>query len=238
LALLLDPVGLGAPFWWVAGQALNLLLALAHGVAAMPGAVALMPAVSAGAFLLVVAGLLWLGLWRRRWRWWGAAPLALGAALASTASAPDLLVTGDGKHLAVRTPDGGLALLRPRAGDYVRDLLAELAGVEAEFVEIERAQGGACSDALCIYELASGDRRWRVLATRSRDLVRWDEMIAACASADIVVSDRTLPAACRPRWLKADRAMLRESGGLAFALRGSPAVTSVRDVVGRHPWAR
>jgi competence protein ComEC len=238
LALLFDPGGLGAPFWWVAGQALELLLALAHGVAAMPGAVALVPAVSAGAFLLVLAGLLWLALWRHRWRWWGAAPLAAGTLLALATSPPDLLVTGDGKHLAVRTPGGQLALLRPRAGEYVRDLLAELAGVEPRFVEVEHAAGGACSDALCVYELAGDGRQWRVLATRSRDLVRWDEMIAACAAADIVVSDRTLPAACRPRWLKADRAMLRESGGLAFALRGTPAVTSVRDLVGRHPWAR
>jgi len=238
LALLFDTIGLGAPFWWVTGQALQLLLALAHGVAAMPGAVALVPAVSAFAFLLVISGLLWLGLWRARWRRWGAAPLAVGAVLALAASPPDLLVTGDGKHLAIRTPGGGLALLRPRAGDYVRDVLAELSGTEPRFVELERAAGGACSDALCVYELQGGGRQWRVLATRSRDLVRWDEMIAACASADIVVSDRTLPADCQPRWLKADRAMLRESGGLAFALRGTPRVTSVRDFTGRHPWAR
>jgi competence protein ComEC len=39
---------------------------------------------------------------------------------------------------------------------------------------------------------------WRILATRSRDLVRWDQMVAACAAADIVVSDRTLPDGCRP----------------------------------------
>ena len=44
LALLLDLVGLGAPFWWLAGQALALLLWLAHAVAAAPGAVAALPA--------------------------------------------------------------------------------------------------------------------------------------------------------------------------------------------------
>jgi competence protein ComEC len=33
LALLFDLAGLGAPFWWVAGQALTLLMGLAHGVA-------------------------------------------------------------------------------------------------------------------------------------------------------------------------------------------------------------
>jgi competence protein ComEC len=236
LALLLDLGGLGAPFWWLTEQALNLLVALAHNVAAAPGAVALVPAVSAGVFASVVGGLLWLGLWRQRWRWWGAAPLALGIALIATATPPDLLVTGDGKHLAVRTAEGQLALLRPRAGDYVRDVLAELSGVEPDFLELETAANGACSDALCLYELERGGRTWRILATRSRDFVQWDQMMTACAHADIVVSDRTLPEACRPRWLKADRKMLREQGGLAFNLGPSPSVVTVADQIGEHPW--
>jgi competence protein ComEC len=191
--------------------------------------VALVPAIPPIAFLLVLAGLLWIGLWRHRWRWWGAAPLTLGALLAFTAAPPDLLVTGDGKHLAVRTPAGELALLRPRAGDYVRDVLAELSGAESEFVDFDAAPAAACSDALCVYELPAAGRKWRILATRSRDLVRWDQMVAACAAADIVVSDRTLPEGCRPKWLKADRAALRQSGGLAFSLQGAPSVVSVAD---------
>jgi competence protein ComEC len=177
-----------------------------------------------------------MGLWRQRWRWLGAAPLALGIVAIVFASPPDLLVTGDGKHLAVRTPEGRLALLRPRAGEYVRDVLAELSGVEPDFLELETVRNAACSDALCIYE-TGGARRYRILATRSRDWVRWDEMIAACAEADIIVSDRPLPDACRPRWLKADRTLLRDTGGLAFELDGSPNVTSVSDQVGRHHWA-
>jgi len=238
LALLFDLAGLGAPFWWVAGGALDLLIGLAHGVAASPGAIALVPAIPPAAFFLVLLGLLWMGLWRRQWRWWGAAPLALGALWSFATAPPDLLVTGDGRHLAVRTPAGELALLRPRAGDYVRDLLAELSGAEAEFVDFDAAPAAACSDALCVYDLATSERTWRILATRSRDLVRWDEMVAACAAADIVVSDRTLPEGCTPKWLKADRAMLRHSGGLAFNLQSTPRVTSVADHVGRHPWAQ
>jgi competence protein ComEC len=63
-------------------------------------------------------------------------------------------------------------------------------------------------------------------------------MIAACAEADIVVSDRPLPDACRPRWLKADRTLLSETGGLAFELGTAPSVTSVRDQIGQHHWAQ
>ncbi len=237
IALLLDLAGLGAPFWWLCDQALWLLVGLAHGVAAAPGAVALVPAVPAGVFLLVVGGLLWMGLWRQRWRWLGAAPLVLGISAIVLVSPPDLLVTGDGKHLAVRTEEGRLALLRPRVGEYVRDVLAELSGVEPDFLELETVRNAACSDALCVYE-TRGTPSYRILATRSRDWVRWDEMIAACAEADIVVSDRPLPDACRPRWLKADRKLLSETGGLAFSLGSTPRVTSVRDHIGRHHWAQ
>lgn len=236
LALLLDLAGLGAPVWWLTNQALSFLLGLAHAVAEAPGAVALVPAIPAGIFLLVVGGLLWIGLWRERWRWLGAAPLTLGIGAIIFSTPPDLLVTGDGKHLAVRTEEGRLALLRPRAGEYVRDVLAELSGVEPDFLELETVRNAACSDALCVYE-TRGERRYRILATRSRDWVRWDEMIAACADADIVVSDRPLPDACRPRWLKADRKLLRETGGLAFALDATPGVVSVSDQVGSHHWA-
>jgi competence protein ComEC len=237
-ALLFDTIGLGAPFWWVAGAGLRLLLSLAHQVASAPGAVALLPAVPAPAYALVILGLLWIGLWRAGWRWWGVAPAAVGAAWALATPAPNLLVTGDGRHLAVRTPDGALALLRPRAGDYVRDLLAELSGSEPDYVELALAEGGACSDALCRYDLDARGRRWTILATTSRDHVRWNEMIAACAQADIVVSDRLLPRGCQPRWLRADRAFLAEHGGLALTLGREARLATVRDAVGRHHWAR
>ena len=237
LALLFDLTGLGAPFWWATGQGLGLLIGLAHAVAAAPGAVALLPAIPPAAFALFVAGLLWSGLWRTRWRWWGAAPAALGAAWALLTPAPDLLVTGDGRHLALRTPTGELAILRPRAGDYVRDLLAELSGAEPDFVEMASTRDGACSDALCRYRLERGGRTWNILATTSRNLVRWDRMIAACAASDIVVSDRTLPVACQPRWLKADRPFLAAHGGLAFTFGRNATLETVRDRLGAHPWA-
>ena len=236
LALVFDPIGLGAPFWWIAGTALDLLLGLARSVAAAPGAVAMLPAIPSAAYALLLAGLLWMGLWRTRWRWLGGAPLALGLLWALATPAPDLLITGDGRHLAVRAPNGELALLRSRAGDYVRDLLSELSGAEPEFLDMETAPGGACSDALCVYELERGGRSWRILATRSRDLVAWRDMIRACAAADIIVSDRTLPEACQPRWLKVDRATLRDTGGLTISLGASPSVTTVSQKVGRHPW--
>jgi competence protein ComEC len=237
IALLLDLVGLGAPFWWLTGQALSLLLALAYAAASAPGAVALLPAMPPAAFALIAAGGLWICLWRTKLRRWGLVPVAFGSLWALATPAPDLVVTGDGRHLALRTPEGGLALLRPRAGDYVRDTLAEANGAEAEFLDLESLPIASCSPDLCVAEIDRAGRRWRILATRTPHHVRWEEMIRACAAADIVVADRPLPRACAPRWLRADLFFLRRAGGLSITLGDPPRVATVAARVGRHPWA-
>ena len=236
LALLFDMAGIGAPFWWLTGHALGLLLWVAHRVAEAPGAVAALPSMPWGAFALMISGGLWLALWRTKVRRIGLIPLAAGAAWALATPPPDLLVTGDGRHLAVRSADGSISLLRPRAGDYVRDTLGEAAGVQDEAGALDALPGARCGPDLCVAELMRGGRRWRILATRSPYLVDIAEMNRACAASDIVVSDRRLPRTCRPRWLKADRAMLEQTGGLAIDL-GARRVRAAADAAGQHPWA-
>jgi competence protein ComEC len=236
LALLLDTVGAGAPFWWATGLALKLLLGLAHVTAAAPGAIATLPTMPVGAFALMTAGGLWLLLWRSRWRRWGLVPMIAGAVWALITPPPDLIVTGDGRHLAVRAPGGSYAILRDRAGDYVRDLLAETSGSGEELALIEAVPGARCNRDLCSADLLREGSRWRLLATRSSLLVPWEDLQRACAAADIVVSDRRLPPACRPRWLKADRGLLQRTGGLAIRLGQSPRVDTVAGRVGNHPW--
>jgi competence protein ComEC len=231
IALLGDLAGVGAPFWWLTGASLDLLLGLAHAVAAAPGAVARLPTLPAIAFAPMLAGLVWIALWRSRWRRWGLVPLAAGAAAALATPAPDLLVTGDGRHLAIRTPSGELALLRGRAGDYVRDQFAQTAGLDEALGELETLRNAECSADFCVADL----RGRRLLASRSLRLVPIPELAEACAEADIVVSERRLPAACRPRWLKADRDFLAKSGGLAITLGDTPRVTTVA-TGDRHPW--
>jgi competence protein ComEC len=77
-ALLLDSVGLGAPLWVLTGWSIDFLLKLAHTVAGLSGAVAILPTMPRPAFALIVLGGLWFRLWTRSWRWWGLAPVAAG----------------------------------------------------------------------------------------------------------------------------------------------------------------
>ena len=78
LALAFDAVGLGAPFWWVTGKALALLLWIAHTAAGAPGSLAMLPAMPGGAYGLMIAGGLWFALWRTRVRLAGIVPFAVG----------------------------------------------------------------------------------------------------------------------------------------------------------------
>ncbi|MBH1993310.1 MAG: ComEC/Rec2 family competence protein [Sphingomonadaceae bacterium] len=234
LALLLDLAGLGAPAWWVTEQALNLLLLLAHGVAASPLASVLTPTVPKLLFALMIVGLLWCMLWRSGWRWLGLGPVAIGVAGVLALSPPDILVTGDGRHVAVRTA-GGMAILRERAGDYVRDTLSEGAGYDGALSAMAALPQARCSTDLCALKLPANGRSWRLLVTRSTMLVDRAQFAPECAAADIVISDRALPGWCRPQWLKIDRRLLARTGGIAINL-DSGQLSTVRDDRDAHPW--
>ncbi|MDR6115467.1 competence protein ComEC [Sphingomonas sp. SORGH_AS789] len=234
LALLLDPVGLGAPFWWLLGHALGALLWLARQVAAMPGAVMALPVAPDGAFAVTILGGLWVALWRTRWRWLGVPGVAIGVIAMLAAPLPDLIVTGDGRHAAIRT-GGGMALLRERAGDYVRNALSEIGGSDdAPLALVDQAEA-RCGADICLTRIVRDGRVWRVAATRSGYAVPWASLIALCDRVDIMIADRRLPEACRPRWLKLDAPALRRSGGVTIRLSG-PVAETARMPGDRHPW--
>ncbi|MEZ5656759.1 MAG: ComEC/Rec2 family competence protein [Sphingobium sp.] len=241
LALALDLFGLGAPLWWVVEAALGLLLTVAHAVAAHPLAVWTLPWFSGGALAAMALGGLWFIIWRSSVRWAGVAGAVIGGAAMLFTPAPDLLVTGDGRHMAVRQPDGGMALLRGQAGDYVRDVLSGSGGNgegrenAAALSSLENEDNARCNRDLCSVTIRKRERDWTILATRSNLYVPWRQMIDACARADIVVSDRRLPVVCAPRWLKLDRTRLREAGGVAVYL-GQPMWEGVSQPNDDHPW--
>jgi len=234
-ALLLDLVGLGAPAWAVTGAALRLLLAVAHGVAAQPYATMALPASDDAVFALTMLAVLWMMLWRGRARWLGAPVALLGLTLSLIAAPPDLLVTADGRHVAVRTA-AGMALLRERAGDYVRTMLAESAAHEGDFTALADLPGARCSPDLCAVDLpVDGGPPVRLLVTRSRLLVPWPALVAACAQADLVIADRALPDGCAPRWARLDRSALMAIGGARIDL-ARRRIAGGRDPGDRHPW--
>lgn len=186
-------------------------------------------------FALFIAGGLWLALWRGRVRLAGALPVVLGVALMLGARAPDLLVSGDGRHVGIVGEGERLLVLREGRSDFARDNLLELAGMDGEPVVLDRWPGARCSADFCAVPLVRGERTWQVLIGRSRARLDELQLAAACERADIVIADRWLPRSCRPRWLKADRRMMAQTGGLAIDL-ARPGYTTVAASQGEHGW--
>lgn len=238
LALALDLVGLGGPVWWLVDASLELLLAIAHFTAAQPGSVKLMPQMDMETIALFVAGGLWLALWRGRARLWGLAPAAMATVLLIATPVPDLLVGRDGRQVGIVVEEGGarrLLSLRDTTSAYSRDNLLELAGVAAAPVPLATWPGARCSSAFCALTIERGGRSWHILMARTRDRIEERALAAACARSDIVIADRYLPRTCRPQWLKADRRMLDETGGLAIDLTRE-TITTVAANQGAHGW--
>ncbi|MFS0849428.1 ComEC/Rec2 family competence protein [Novosphingobium panipatense] len=235
-ALLLDLFGAGTPLWWLAAHAIEALLALAHTFASLPGAVNLLPATGNGAFLVFILGGLWLGLWSGRVRWLGLPPALGGAFLLAMSPSADILVPGDGRQVGV-VEEGGqrLFLLRNSDGGFVRDNLMEFTGMEAEPLSLARWPNARCNQDFCTFTIVREGRNWRLLLSRGRDTVPERALAAACERSDIVIADRRLPRSCRPRWLKADRRSLKQSGGLAIHL-GKQRIDTVAQTQGEHGW--
>lgn len=235
LALLAETLGSGL-LWPPAGWAMGLLVAIADTTAAQPGATLRVMALPAPAYALGVAGALWLMLWTSRLRWAGLLLLVAALLGARAARPPDLLISSDGRHLAVRLPGGALAYSRQRVGQYLRDNWAQATGAPGDApLWLGDVPGARCSPDLCAVDLVRGPRRWRLLATTSRAWLPRAAFAAACANADIVVADRRLPAWCAPRWLKLDARRLAATGAVAIHL-GSRRIATAADAVGDRPW--
>lgn len=235
LALFLDLVGLGAPVWWLAGKSLELMLFIAHWTADQPGAVKLMPQMGYWTFTLFLAGGLWLALWQGRVRLLGLIPAAAATAMLVATPVPDLLVSGDGRHVGITMSGGRLLSLRQSRSDYAKDNLRELSGVLSEPVDLSEWPGARCSEEFCVLNINRGIRDWVLLMTRNNYQVEERALAAACEQSDIVIADRWLPTSCNPRWLKADRNLLDRTGGLSINL-AQGQITTVAEAQGQHGW--
>jgi competence protein ComEC len=247
LALLLDAFGWGAPAWWLCGQSLDALLALARCVAGQAGAVSMLPAMSGLAYAACVAGLLWLALWHGRVRLLGLVP-ALAAMLSlAFVTPPDVLISADGRDVGLVEQGGRqLVMLRYRPpqkdrADFATSAMAENLGLDplapGVVVPLAAWPGAQCNDAFCRVGVQRAGRTYWLLLARGKAMGDSAAMQAACAAADVVVVQGRIDGECHPRLLRADETMLYRSGGLALDLADGH-LQAVGWQLGQHPWWR
>jgi competence protein ComEC len=135
------PLGLEWAPLQIMGWGIEGMMWCAQAVAALPGAVAAIPAIPTAAFALMLCGGLWTALWRTRWRLIGLCPIVLGLAVAPLRAAPDVLVGRDGTLVAVQSGKEGLSALAAKGGmfELARWLEHDGDGRSAESVAEARA---------------------------------------------------------------------------------------------------
>lgn len=129
-------------------------------------------------------------------------------------------------------------MLRDSRSDFTRDNFKELAGVEAEPVPLAQWPHAECNTDFCALTIHRADRDWRLLLSRSHYVVDAAVLAAACAKADIVVSDRWLPRTCLPKEIKADGRMLAQTGGSSIVFGSPLRIATLAAGEGEHGWWR
>jgi competence protein ComEC len=156
---------------------------------------------------------------------------------------PDVLITGDGRNLAIVEADGRqLVMLRQGRSSFLRKTMLETSGIDGASLPVEAWRGAECNAGFCRLTLERGGRVWTILAARSKWLAKDTEMAAACAGVDIVVAQAQIFGECRPRLVKIDEPVLFRTGGMALYLRSGwftkPHMATVAQAQGQHPWWR
>ncbi|MBL8834080.1 MAG: ComEC/Rec2 family competence protein [Rhodospirillales bacterium] len=231
---LLFPFGLEAWALVPMGWGLDALLWIARWVAGWDGAVALFPSMPAWGLAAIAAGLAWLCLWRSAVRLAGVAAMAAGLATVGLHLPPDILVSGDGRLIAVRD-SGGRLLLSSAGGDkFARETWLRRDGT-ADVPEVWPRTGTTgdgsldCRAGVCVYR-AGG---MQVSIVRDARVLP-----AACGGADLVVATVSVRAACRSMAGRTiDRFDLLEGGAHAIWIAdGHVRVETVREWRGARPW--
>ncbi|HYD29168.1 ComEC/Rec2 family competence protein [Brevundimonas sp.] len=237
LGALLEPLGLGAPFLWLAAKGIELMLAIGAWTAGLPGAVRTVA--SAPDFVLPIAflGVLFCCLWRGPLRWLGL-PFAAAVMLWPRAPTPDLWI-GDGGTNAAWTVAGEAVVARPGVRQFAVDVWSRRRGL----TPVERPEEGwACTRFSCAPETAEAGPLALWWGRRAPSAEQLDGL---CRSAP-VVSVRSpvgvLPASCDGR-LVLDGVDYARGGAVELWREGPAADNRWRAVWsaqerGDRPWSR
>ena len=229
LAVLLAPFGLA---WFplaAVDMAARWILAVAHWIAALEGAVTPIPAPHDLALPLITLGGIWLVAWPGRARLAGVLALAAGLAIWPMATRPMLLISSDGRLVGLMGPEGRALSVGTGNGFVAENWLeadGDLAGQKAA------AARAGFTGPKSARDFAFAGLRGVALQGRAG----LEALPGFCATHDLVVIAEVVETPPTGDCQLIDLARLRQTG--ALALQVGPAgieVTAARD----HPrrWA-
>ncbi|MBQ9732226.1 MAG: ComEC/Rec2 family competence protein [Alphaproteobacteria bacterium] len=124
-ALIFMPLGLERCFLEVVGWGVNWLNNITLWVSSWDSASIQILSPPLWGFILIVFGGLWLCIWERNWRWWGSALIVLGALSVCDVQLPDVLISDDGKVIALKGNDNNMVILPSRGNNFIKHFWME-----------------------------------------------------------------------------------------------------------------
>ena len=242
ISCFLMPLGLDAVPLKIVGVSVAAILKVAETVAHWPYAAYHTNSWPLSLLLLITSGGLWTCIWRGHMRWFGLAPIIIGASLIPLTPRADILISENGNLFAVRGASDILLLSPGRADNFTRQSWIEREGQQGDDLWPEEngpqvnAQTGSltspvsCDPDACLYKnkthLVSFVKNYMALAQD-------------CAAADIVISNLHIEhALCPGPFLLLDKNAFRYDGAHALYLEkdGSVTVRTVAAERGERPW--
>ena len=232
LGAVLEPLGLGGPFIWAAGKGLEVMLAIGHWAAGLPGAVQTVASAPEVSLPIAFVGILFICLWRGGLRWLGL-PFALAVLVWPRAPTPDVWI-GDGATQAAWVEDGEAVAMRGRVRQFAVDMWSQRRGLDtAERVK----EDFTCKRTSCFPIEGAGPLSLWWGKAQPND----EAMAQMCAAAEVVAVRAvvtSLPLSCEGR-LVLDGADFAQGG--AVELWRTDAGWKARwaaDLRGRRPWSQ
>ncbi len=228
LGLVAMPFGFDGFFWWLMGVGIDWMIAVTEWVAALPGAIGRITAFGVGPLIVSSVGIVLLGLLRTPLRWSGAVLLLASVIWVLMLPQPDVLISGDGRNVAVRGRDGRLHLMKTGKDAF---LIKEWLAADADGRDpgaTSLGEGVSCDGEGCVAPMANG----RFVAQSLKP----DGLADDCERAALIVTASSAPPGCGATVIDVKR--LRAQG--AMILRSTPSgfvIDAVKPRGTNRPWA-
>lgn len=233
LGAALEPLGLGAPFLWVAGVGVDLMLAIGGWVASLPGAVRTVASAPAAALPVAFLGVLFLCLWKGRLRWLGL-PFAMAVLIWPRTPAPDLWI-GDGGTNAAWRAERQAVVLRPGVRQFAVDVWSRRRGLEATD---RPAEGWTCTRFACAPSTAEAAPVALWWGRRAPTAEQLETLCRAAPVVSVRAVVRDLPITCKDR-LVLDGLDYARGGAVELWRDGSDwRALWTAQTRGDRPWSR
>ncbi len=215
LSLVTMPFGMDYVDIKIVGFGVSLVNQITAWVSSLPDAAYLIPSMPAWGLVLIALGGLWLAIWQTSIRRWGMLPLIIGFLSIAVVRQPDMLISYDGRLIALQDKQHNMVILPARGNKFMQDVWLNKTASHP----LTDEQKSLLRE---IYYQGKTAKDWLDLACRPDECLYQNRVVISQAKS-ITIDGKTLP--------------LSSGGTTAVYLSNAGfKLYTVRDYIGNRPW--